>query len=80
MPRIPGARKQDLPPDIRDIWEQQERTRGAVQPNTPIYALRPTIFRAHRALGTAIAESGLLPGELRNLASLRAALINGCPF
>jgi hypothetical protein len=49
-------------------------------PNTPIYALRPSIFRGHRALAAGVDESGLLSGELKNLASLRAALINGCPF
>ena len=80
MARIAGARKKDLPDDVRDVWERQEETRGAAQPNTPIYALRPSIFRGHRALAAGIDESGLLSGELKNLVSLRAALINGCPF
>lgn len=80
MPRIPGARKQDVPEDIRRVWETQEAERGDAQPNTPIYALRPTIFRAHRALDAAIQGSGLLSAHLKNLVALRAALINGCPF
>lgn len=80
MARIAGARKEDLPEDVRSVWEAQESSRGAPQPNTPIYALRPSIFRGHRALAAGIDESGLVPGELKNLASLRAALINGCPF
>ncbi len=80
MPRVAGARKQDLPDDIRKAWEQQEQSRGAPQPNLPVYALRPSIWRGHRALAAGIEESGLLPGELKNLASLKAALINGCPF
>ena len=80
MARIRGTRKEDLPDDIREIWDNQERTRGAALPNTPVYALRPSIFRGHRALAAGIDESGLLPAELKNLASLRAALINGCPF
>jgi hypothetical protein len=80
MVRIAGARKADLPSDVREVWERQEATRGAPQPNTPIYALRPTIFRGHRALAAGIDESGLLSDELKNLVSLRAALINGCPF
>jgi len=42
--------------------------------------LRPSIFRGHRALAAGIDESALLSGELKNLASLKAALINGCPF
>jgi hypothetical protein len=80
MARIPGARKEDVPHDIREVWESQERSRGAPQPNTPIYALRPTIFRGHRALAAGIDASGLLSAEMKALASLRAALINGCPF
>ena len=80
MARIVGAQKNDLPKDVREAWEGQEESRGAPQPNTPIYALRPSIFRGHRALAAGIDESGLLSGELKNLVSLRAALINGCPF
>ena len=80
MARVAGARKQDTPDDVRKVWEQQEQSRGAPQPNTPVYALRPSIFRGHRALAAGIDESGLLSGELKNLASLKAALINGCPF
>ena len=80
MPRIAGARKEDLPNDIRKAWEQQEALRGAPMPNLAIYALRPTIWRGHKALAAGIEESGLLPNELKNLVSLKAALINGCPF
>jgi hypothetical protein len=80
MARIAGAHKKDLPEDVRGVWEAQEASRGAPQPNTPIYALCPSIFRGHRALSVGIDESGLLTEELKNLVSLRAALINGCPF
>ena len=80
MARILGARKEDLPEDIRAVWEAQEASRGAPQPNTRIYALRPSIWRGRRALDAGIEESGLLPQQLKNLVSLRTALINGCPF
>jgi hypothetical protein len=80
MPRIPGANKADLPDDVRAVWESQEASRGAPSPNTPVYALRPSIFRGHRALAAGIDEPDLLSGELKNLASLKAALINRCPF
>ena len=80
MSRVAGARKQDLPDDLRKAWEQQEASRGAPQPNLPVYALRPSIWRGHRALADGIEESGLLSQELKHLAALQAALINGCPF
>ena len=66
--------------DVRDVWEAQETSLGAVQPNTPVYALRPSILRGMRALSAGINESGLLDEELKDLVSLRAALINGCRF
>jgi hypothetical protein len=59
MARI-GARKKEEPADVRDVWEAQERSRGAPQPNTPVYALHPSIFRGQRALAAGIDESGLL--------------------
>ena len=80
MPRVRGASKDQVPEDIRTIYEEQERDRGTPMPNTPVYALRPSIFRGHRALAAGIEESGLLDAQLRRLATLRAAFINGCPF
>ncbi len=80
MPRVAGPCKQDLPDDIRRAWEEQEASRGSAQPNLPVYALRPTIWRGQQALAAGIEESGLLSNELKNLVSLKAALINGCPF
>lgn len=80
MPRVIGADKNDVPDDIRAIYEAQERTRGAPMPPIPVYALRPSIMRGHQALAAGIDESQLLPAELKRLATLRAALVNGCPF
>ena len=80
MSRVRGASKEEVPDDIRVIYEDQERDRGFPPPNTPVYALRPSIFRGHRALAAGIEESGLLDAGLRRLATLRAACINGCPF
>ena len=54
MARIRGATKNEVPDDIRVIYEQQERDRGAPLPNTPVYALRPAILPGHRALAPGI--------------------------
>ena len=80
MARIRGATKDEVPEDIRAVYEEQERSRGIPLPSTPIYGLRPSIFRGQRALAAGIEESGLLDAHLRRLATLRAAFINGCPF
>jgi len=80
MARFRGATKDEVPEDIRAVYEEQERGRGAPFPSTLLYGLRPSIFRGHRALAAGIEESGLLDAQLRSLAMLRAAFINSCPF
>lgn len=74
--------KEDVPTDVRDVWEVggPGELVGVVQPNTPVYALQPSILRRTRAVSAGINESGLLDEELKDLVSLQAALINGCPF
>ena len=52
--------------------------RGSAQPS--VYALWSSILRGTRALSAGINESGLLDQGLKDLASLRAVFINGCPF
>ena len=80
MARIPGVSISEATPDVRDIFERQTRAFGAPLNTTPIYALRPSILKGAGALAAGIQESGLLEGSLRSLATLRTALINGCPF
>ena len=74
--------KEDVPTDVRDVWEVggPGELVGGVQSNTPVYALQPSILRRTRAVSAGINESGLLDEEMKDLVSLRAALINGCPF
>ena len=80
MARFRGATKDEVPEDIRAVYEEQARGQGAPLPSTLVYGLRPSIFRGHRALAAGIEESGLLDAQLRSLAMFRAAFINGCPF
>lgn len=80
MARMQGVSKEQAPPDVREIFERQERFYGAPLNTTPIYALRPTILRGAQALAEGIRASRLLPESLKSLVSLRAAMINGCPF
>ncbi|MEX2598066.1 MAG: hypothetical protein WD533_00245 [Dehalococcoidia bacterium] len=80
MPRIEGIPEEKATDDVLAIMARQKATRGAVSNTAPIYALRPTIMQGHQALAEGIEQSGLLEPGLRNLAALRAANINGCPF
>lgn len=80
MARIREVDALKAPPEIRQAFEEQAKTLGAVLNPSKISAHRPTIFFASGALGRAIDESGLLPVGLRSLVFVRVAQINGCPF
>lgn len=80
MPRIKGITLEEATGEVRETMERQIASRGAVLNTTPIFALRPSILKGHQALAAGIAESNLLEPALKDLACLRAATINGCPF
>lgn len=80
MPRIRGLTKEEAAPEARQIFEEQEHRYGAPLKTTPVYALRPTILLGVTALAQGVAASGLIDPQMKDLACLRAALINGCPF
>jgi hypothetical protein len=80
MLRIKGASKEDAPPEVQAIFEQQERQHGAVLNTARVYALRPTIQQGVQALQQGIAASGLIEPGLRHMLCMKTARINGCPY
>jgi hypothetical protein len=80
MARIKGVTKEQAAPDLRPIFEEQERIYGEPLNTTSIYALRPTILHGSRALAAGIDASKLIEPSLKYLVTTRTALINGCPF
>jgi hypothetical protein len=80
MLRIKGATKADAPPEVRAIFEQQERQHGAVLNTARVYALRPTIQQGVQALQQGILASGLIEPGLRHILCMKTASINGCPY
>lgn len=69
-----------MPEEVRAIFEEQEKRYGAVLHTAWVYALRPTIQKGVQALAEGIRASGLIEPEIRHLACLKAASINGCPY
>ena len=79
-PRIPGLTTDQANPEVRAIFERQQRYYGEPLNTTLVYALRPTILEGATALAEGINASGIIESSLKPLACLRAATINGCPF
>ncbi len=67
-------------PPVSAVLEQQTEVWGAPLLNHLVYARRPSIFRAVRAMWGGIAASGLVDETLQALLNRRVAIINGCPF
>jgi hypothetical protein len=80
MLRIKGVSKEEAAPEVRAIFEQQERQHGAILNTALVYGLRPTIQQGVQALQQGILASGLIEPELRHLLCMKAASINGCPY
>ena len=80
LARIRGISKEEGPPEVQAAFERQESFYGNALNTLPIYAMRPTILQGTGALAAGIEASGLIESSLKRLTSLKAALINGCPF
>lgn len=80
MLRIKGVSKEDAPPEVRELFEAQEKQYGSVLNTAKVYGLRPTIQKGVQGLQQGILASGLVPADLRHLLCMKAASINGCPY
>jgi hypothetical protein len=65
---------------MRRVFEKQARKWGAPLANHLVYARRPPLFHAARAMWEGLYESGLIEGTLAALLNRRVALLNGCEF
>ena len=80
MPRISGAERNTVGPSIEKAFEGQEKKWGAVLGPYPLYARRPTIFKAVQGMWVGLAQSDLLDRSLVSLLNRRVASLNGCVF
>jgi alkylhydroperoxidase family enzyme len=80
MPRVTGADRDKVDPSIEKAFQGQERKWGAVLAPYPLYARRPTIFRAVQGMWMGLAQSGLIDRRLVALLNRRVASLNGCVF
>jgi alkylhydroperoxidase family enzyme len=80
MPRIRGVERETVEPSIDKAFKGQERKWGNVLAPYPLYARRPTIFKAVQGMWAGLAQSGLVDRALVSLVNRRVASLNGCVF
>ena len=80
MARISGVDRSQVEPSIERAFQGQEKKWGAVLGPYPLYARRPTIFKAVGNMWAALAQSGLIDRGLVALVNRRVASLNGCVF
>ena len=80
MARIEGVDPEQVDPATKAAFAAQTKRWGAPLANHLIYARRPTIYRAARAMWGGLDQSGLLDPGLVALVNRRVAAINGCVF
>jgi hypothetical protein len=80
MCRIKPLDRDEAHPDAQAFFDQDLRAFGLVLNPTRIFAYRPPIQAAARALGRSMAKDAVLPAGLRSLICVRIATLVGCPF
>ena len=79
--RIPPVDIETLPDDLREVLEEQRKTRGAPLYPYLFYARNPAYFRAAATMfATLSQETKRVPDTLRPLLNRRVASWNGCEF
>lgn len=80
MARISGADPANTERYVKDVLEAQAKRYGGPLLNHLLYARRPTIFRAVRAMWGGLETSGLIDPKLTALINRRVASLNHCEF
>lgn len=80
MSRVKPLDRDEAHPDARSFFDQDERAFGLVLNPTRIFAYRPPIQAAARALSRSVAREAVLPPAMRALICVRVAMLVGCPF
>jgi hypothetical protein len=80
MTRVSGVDPEEATPALQAVFEAQVAAWGKTLEPYRVYARRPGIFLAVRAMWDALDASGLVDRPLKALVCRRVASRNGCPF
>ena len=73
--------RQEAPPVVQRIFEAMESSGGTVSNFSRMVAHKPDVLRAYNQMvGAVMNAEGALPRRLKELAYLRASLLNACTY
>lgn len=79
MARVPYLDREQVPPEIQEVYDTMQKTVGRVPNFHRILAHFPKGLRGYLGLGGALRETKLDP-KLRELAYLKTSRLNRCDY
>lgn len=79
MPRVSVKSCNDLPPELRPLWETM-RSYGAFETQAGVMAHRLPIFRNMWRMLTELADEAVLPKRYLELCLVTVSLLNSCQY
>ena len=80
MSRLKRLTKDEVPPDVRELYEQMGKARGNVPNMFRVYAHRPEILKTMVAHMNAITNSGTVPIRTKELVATLVSRLNRCEY
>lgn len=78
--RIAPVEKDQAPDSVKRIYEALEQRSGTVPPFFKMLAHKPDVLRTFNLFYAAVWAEGALSAKLKELAYLRASIMNGCEY
>jgi hypothetical protein len=78
--RIEPIQPEQASPEVQRIYRSLEERLGSVTPFYKMLAHKPALLRAFTQMYGAVWDDGALDPGLKELAYLRASVVNGCAY
>lgn len=80
MARLTKLTKDQVPEDVREVFEKVGKVRGNVPNMYRVYAHRPEIMKTMVAHMNAITNSGTVPARTKELVATLVSRLNTCEY
>lgn len=80
MSRLTRLTKDQVPPDVQEMYENVARTRGNVPNMFRVYAHRPELLKTMVAHLNAVTNGGTVPVRTKELVATLVSRINHCEY